>query len=176
VVEHAQNIIFLYGRNGRFHILLTADTRWRLAVSSCVGVAHNGPAHSALLFPYTSPPSRGFVPSHSNRTLPSGYETQYAFDPVWEWRRIKSFPLPGFVSFLQLVASNFTDLDISGSKEEGSTATFIYVSYSNCVRVHPHIPAFFGLTDGTATKSSVIMLFFCILLHCVTWLRGYNTV
>jgi hypothetical protein len=32
-------------------------------------VARNGLTHSAVLFHFTSPPSRSFVPSHSNRAL-----------------------------------------------------------------------------------------------------------
>jgi hypothetical protein len=52
---------------------LTADMRSRqfsllLAAAFCVGVARNG-LTPVSCFSFTSPPSRRFVPSHSNRTL-----------------------------------------------------------------------------------------------------------
>jgi hypothetical protein len=40
-----------------------------LGNSFCVGMTRNGFTHSAVIFPFTSPPSLRFVPSHSNRAL-----------------------------------------------------------------------------------------------------------
>jgi hypothetical protein len=60
----------LYGRNGRAHIFLQQiwgvdSTVLLLAAGFCVGVAPSG----LSCYPFTSPPSRKFVPSHSNRAL-----------------------------------------------------------------------------------------------------------
>jgi hypothetical protein len=109
VMAHAQTTFCVWVERTNPYFL-TADMRGRefsslMAAGFCVGVAHNG-ITSVFCFPFTSLPSRMFVPSHSNRTPRVKYSCDRPF-PLHDFtysekRPLHVFPPPLLVTSAQL--------------------------------------------------------------------------